>query len=295
MYAQDKSYDKTTWKKQVRDEFRKEILEYLKEEFVFYQIMIKSNDIEDFVEIHYRKIIGNVFAFEDQKGNKVLLYAERKNQNDRHDKSYTFDAKKDSHVDGDVLIIPIKDRDALYRIRNIELGYYDYLNPDIECKEYALVGYYKSKEHLEWIRENGIYNIPTKQRGQAVRLNDAHIFATYIILHNEELGNYVFRTIGETICKISKENLPKGTYTPKHDDYFVYEIDVDTQIDRQIEILINASRFKERLKHKKPIFIKIDVLRNLSKEVSIDDFRYKIEEETTFNSMVAEDSHTCDK
>ena len=289
MYAQDKSYDKTTWKKQVRDEFRKEILKYLKECFVFYQIMIKSDDIENFVERHYRKIIGKIFAFEDQKGNKVLLYAERINQNDKHDKRYTFDAKNDSHVDGDVLIIPTKNKDALYRIRNVVLGQDYYLNPDIECKEYALVGYYKNQEHLDWICKNGIYNIPAKQRYQEVRLSDAHIFATHLILHKEEPVNSVYRIVGDTICKISKENLPKGDYTPSHDDYYVYEFDADAKIDSLIKTLVNSKRFKDRLKQKKPIFIKMDILRELSKKVPIDTFRYEIEDESTFNSIVAEE------
>lgn len=70
MYAQNKAYNKTLWKQEVRKKVRSGILKYLRDNFKFYQIMIQDKDIEDFVERHYRKITGKVFAFEDILGKR---------------------------------------------------------------------------------------------------------------------------------------------------------------------------------------------------------------------------------
>ncbi|MBR6287445.1 MAG: hypothetical protein IKR18_10785 [Bacteroidaceae bacterium] len=290
MYAQNKSHNKATWKMQVREKFRKGILEFLNETFNFYQIIVKANEIEDFVDRHYRKVAGKVFSFEDESGQKVLLYAERKEQSSGKGESYSFDVNNDSHVEGNLLFIPTKDKVALYRVQNVTLGDSIFVDTDIKYQESALVGYYKSKEHLDWIMNNGIYNIPTKQRGVSVRVDNSKLYATHVILHNDELGNYVFRIVGETLLLMKKANLPQGDYSPNHDEYYIYKIDVEKEIDKPLEMLIASKRFQNKLKHRKPMAIKMEALRELSKVIPIDTLLYKFEEEETFSSMVAEDS-----
>lgn len=101
-----------------------------------------------------------------------------------------------------------------------------------------------------------------------------------MVLHNEEYGNYVFPIVGDTIYRIKKENLPIGEYIPGNNEYFIYEI------DEYLNVLVNSKRFEDKLK--KPITINFDRLKEMAKIVSIDKWQYKINEEDTFMSLVAE-------
>lgn len=288
MYAQNKSYNKTLWKQEVRKKVRSGILKYLKDNFKFYQIMIKDKEIEEFVERHYRKIIGKVFAFEDILGKKVLLYAERASQSDGNGKSYSYDENSDAHIEGNLLVIPTRNKASIYRVESINLAEDSYKDTSNLYPEVAVVGYYKDKAHLDWILANGIYNMRTVQRGKAVPLNNAKIYASHIVLHNEEYGNYVFPIVGDTIYRIKKENLPIGEYIPGNNEYFIYEIDTQSEIDEYLNVLVNSQRFEDKLKLKKPITINIDRLKEMAKIVSIDKWQYEINEEDTFISLVAE-------
>ena len=288
MYAQNKSYNKTLWKQEVRKKVRSGILKYLKDNFKFYQIMIKDKEIEEFVERHYRKIIGKVFAFEDILGKKVLLYAERASQSDGNGKSYSYDENSDAHIEGNLLVIPTRNKASIYRVESINLAEDSYKDTSNLYPKVAVVGYYKDKAHLDWILANGIYNMRTVQRGKAVPLNNAKIYASHIVLHNEEYGNYVFPIVGDTIYRIKKENLPIGEYIPGNNEYFIYEIDTQSEIDEYLNVLVNSQRFEDKLKLKKPITINIDRLKEMAKIVSIDKWQYEINEEDTFISLVAE-------
>ena len=124
MYSRNKSFDKAKWKKEVRERFRKGILDYLNDQFNFYQILIPEASIDDFAEKYYRKISGKVFSFEEMSHGRVLLYAERKSQIEGHGESYTFNSSRDTHVDvtSKSLIIPGKEREEHIDVRCILLG-----------------------------------------------------------------------------------------------------------------------------------------------------------------------------
>lgn len=48
----------------------------------------------------------------------------------------------------------------------------------------VLIGYYKSKEHLNWILENSLYNGRAGDRGGAIAVTKEIVTARYILLHN---------------------------------------------------------------------------------------------------------------
>lgn len=131
-YAQNKSYNKMAWKHKVRKEFRKKILEYLNNSFDFYQLMVPSNEVADFVDRHYRKLQGKVFSFEVVDNGRVLLYAERKEQNKHDDKAFKYDGKNDTHIEtsGDTswLKIPGRAGEVISKeVKNIILGTDNYI------------------------------------------------------------------------------------------------------------------------------------------------------------------------
>lgn len=124
MYSRNKSFDKAKWKKEVREQFRAGILDYLNDQFSFYQILIPESSIDDFAEKYYRKISGKVFSFEDLPYGRVILYAERKSQNEGHGESYTFNPYRDVHVDNALsqLIIPCKGSEERINVQSVKLG-----------------------------------------------------------------------------------------------------------------------------------------------------------------------------
>ena len=48
----------------------------------------------------------------------------------------------------------------------------------------VLIGYYKSKEHLDWIKNNWLYNGRAGERGGAIAISKEIVTARYILLHN---------------------------------------------------------------------------------------------------------------
>ena len=326
MYARNKSYDKAIWKREVRTKFREGILKYLNDQFVFYQIIIPEYSIDEFIERHYRKITGKVFSFEDTLKDRVLVYAERKTQIDGNGKSYKYDETKDAHVnvEDNILVIPGKGEDQLYKVVNIKLGEDYYRSPNrrvyipkaeyeisrrsngeyellpnsedgyqfgiVPSEEYALVGYYKSKEQLNWIRTNMIYNIRAQRRSKYVKMSEAEMNANYLILHNKELKTVIYAVKPVSPYLLSKEELPRSNgYEPHHNYYMVYEIEEKAESDNLLDILVQTQKFIDFTESKSPLAFKMSAIRKHAEIIPLPNLRYKFEEEDTFISMVAED------
>ena len=325
MYARNKSYDKAIWKREVRTKFREGILKYLNDQFVFYQIIIPEYSIDEFIERHYRKITGKVFSFEDTLKDRVLVYAERKTQIDGNGKSYKYDETKDAHVnvEDNILVIPGKGEDQLYKVVNIKLGEDYYRSPNrrvyipkaeyeiskrsngeyellpnsedgyqfgiVPSEEYALVGYYRSIEQLYWIRTNMIYNIRAQRRSKYVKMSEAEMNAKYLILHNKELKTVIYAVKPVSPYLLSKEELPRSNgYEPDHNYYMVYEIEKAESVNL-LNILVKTQKFMDFTKSKSPLAFKMSAIRKLAEINPLTNLRYKFEEEDTFISMVAED------
>lgn len=301
MYAQNKSGAKATWKEEVRQKFREKALKIINKNFVFYQIIIPSDTIESFVEKHFRKIIGKVFSFTDADNNRVLLYAERNGQKDGNGKSFKYTDETCSHVDEGTFYIPTDKGFDLYRVTKLNaLGKSKYQNTDerIEKINRAIVGYFRDEDHLAWIKKYGIYNLPAVNRyKQPIRLKDERLFASCLILHNEELGNCVFNIVG-TFRKVKKADLPQDTYAPtSFDEYYICNIDVNQKNDEVIEAFANSNLCQKELK-KSPFTVSLSRLQQvadkaieeapLAKITPIDALRYKLEDEAVFYSLVAE-------
>ena len=324
MYAQNKSYNKILWKNEVRDKFRKGILEYLNKEFQFYQILVPEYAIEDFMELHYRRIVGKVFSFEDEYQERILVYAERRSQPDGNGKSYSYSKERDAHVDGDKLVIPGKFRDFAYQIVNVQLGTDSYQTPNrriyspntnyeirakngsyelipietdayslgnVEREEYVLVGYVRSEEQWNWIKTHCIYNIRAKRRSPYVKMSKAEIYASYLILHNENLGDIIYKVKGFMPFLLAKDELPKSDgYIPTHDFYIVYEIDNKAVDDSLLKILTQTKCFTNFTASKTPIAFKMSASRKQAQVIPLLPLKDTLEDKSTFISLVADDS-----
>lgn len=287
-YAMNRSSNKAIWKETVRDKFRKGILEFLNQEFEFYQVHLPTKKVKKFIRKHFYELEGKVFSFSTQNDMKVLIYAQKRDNNDDAHKWFTRDDDETNIIDGHLLDVPYGNEHCLYKVEDIVLGETQYKDIDKLYTEFALVGYYKNQEHLDWILDNGIYNIPTEQRGKKANLNNK-LTATYLILHNETLGNYLLKIVNDTISYIKREHLPEGEYKPGHKDYYIYHVSEDRTENKLLKTLIDSEIFQSRLEEKIPTTINLKRLYSLAEEVPQERLRYTLNDESIFSLMVAED------
>ena len=284
-----------------------------------------NNSIDDFIERHYRKITGKVFSFENTMQDRVLVYAERKTQPDGNGKSYTYDESKDAHIDKDdmILIIPGKAKEQLYKVVNIKLGEDHYRSTNrrvylpkteyeiarrdngeyellpksderfkfgiMPTEEFALVGYYRSIEHLNWIRTNMIYNILAQRRSKYVKMSESEMNANYLILHNKDHGTYIYAVKPTSPYLLSKEELPHSDgYHPHHSYYMIYEIEKIS--NNLLDILVQTQKFINFTESKSPLAFKMSAIQRLAQIIPLQKLKYSFEDDKTFISMVADDS-----
>lgn len=93
---------------------------------------------------------------------------------------------------------------------------------------YVLVGYCKSKEHLDWYIKNGLYNARTESRRGSLKLGIGESTAKYLLLHIEDgiITNLLFRVTDEGPQVFSSTKLSELGYptVPSQPFYLTYKI-----------------------------------------------------------------------
>lgn len=107
----------------------------------------------------------------------------------------------------------------------------DKLNPN---DTFVLVGFYKSKEQLDWILKNNLYNFRTGTDKGSLPLSKDNIRAKFLILHgvDELITNRIFQlnTFGPKILS-QNDLIKKGYPSPKGELYLVYKIEKEVSSD----------------------------------------------------------------
>jgi len=134
-----------------------------------------------------------------------------------------YDIHKEEKKDTNILNEPMPEY--------LDLAKKEKLIPD---ETFVLVGYYKSKEQLNWILKNNLYNFRTGTDKGSLPLSNENVNAKFLLLHgkNELIANKIFqlKTNGPKI--FSKENLiSKGYPDPSGELYLVYEIEKEASHD----------------------------------------------------------------
>lgn len=107
------------------------------------------------------------------------------------------------------------------------------LNPN---ETFIIIGYYKSKEQLNWILKHNLYNFRTGTDKGSLYLAKENISAKYLILHSRDelIINKIFQLNNSGPKIFSKNDLIKKGYpNPKGDLYLVYEIEKDVSEEFQ--------------------------------------------------------------
>jgi len=122
---------------------------------------------------------------------------------------------------------------------------------------FVIVGFYKSKEQLDWILKNKLYNFRTGTDKGSLPLSNENVNAKYLILHGSEelITNKIFQLNSSGPKILSQNNLiQKGYPNPKGELYLVYEIEKEVSQDFQnISIDVrNLSKFESHRNSAKP-------------------------------------------
>jgi hypothetical protein len=143
----------------------------------------------------------------------------------------------------------------------------EYINNSILIpnETFVLVGYYKSREQLNWIIKNKNYNFRTGTNKGSLNLNESIINAKYLILHGEkELVSDKIYQLSETGIKIfSKLDMIKKEYpNPNGELYLIFEIEKDVSNEfNNIQIdLRKIPDFKSNRNSAKPYIISLTQL-----------------------------------
>lgn len=105
------------------------------------------------------------------------------------------------------------------------------LNPN---DTFVLVGFYKSKEQLDWILKTNLYNFRTGTDIGSLPLSKENINAKYLILHgiDELVTNRIFQLNSAGPKILSQNDLLRKAYpNPKGELYLVYKIEKEVSAD----------------------------------------------------------------
>jgi len=117
---------------------------------------------------------------------------------------------------------------------------------------FVIVGFYKSKEQLDWILKNNLYNFRTGTDKGSLSLSNENVNAKYLILHgsDEQITNKIFQLNSSGPKILSQNNLiQKGYPNPKGELYLVYEIENDVSQDFQ-KISIDVRKLSKFESHR---------------------------------------------
>ena len=115
----------------------------------------------------------------------------------------------------------------------------------IPDETYVLVGFYKSDEHLEWIKKSGTYNFRTDTRSGSIILDKYKVSAKFLLLHKkgDETSGKLFRIIEDGAKVYSPKKMEKLKYpSEKYEDHYLI-LHIDKEIPSELKGL--QWRFKK--------------------------------------------------
>ena len=181
LYARNKQSEKAVWKDEVRREFRKNIQDVLATQYQFYPMRSKGVVPEDYVQTHFKQLIGKVFTPFDDKEILTLALQNPKT---------IADATKRTAMEAEhAQLLAMLEKDFTIQ-DNYTLGQQPQLPPRaaIQCSsvDTILIGYYKNDQHKKWILEKRLYNARLGDAKGSVDVTPQLLSAKYILLHGKE-------------------------------------------------------------------------------------------------------------
>jgi hypothetical protein len=246
LYAQSNEGLKEEFREKTKEKFRENILEYLNKSYQFFSLQLKPNvdhtegdevgtldGMHRAINKHFRGSIGKTFRpYSDEK----FMYVGLDDQDKFYDENHAILAE----LSQDFIIRhytlntnPTDELNKLYELeKELDRGVTDgnFIQLEELANEVFLIGGWRTtKKQLEWIQNNGVYNIRKRKRGfersGAQGVDGDVVTAKYLLLYEigDEAYRYdVYRIDGHKVC--NEGQMRKMGYDNPEGDYFVYDI-----------------------------------------------------------------------
>ena len=276
LYARNRSGEKATWRRKVRDLFRDEIRKVLTKKFDFFAMKSIGNPVagEQYIKEHFKELQGKLYRpYGDQHIYALAL--------EKHDGADTTDS------DAYLLLR------TLFEITKVELGdnpkeelekrvtKYQQAHPytptptqwlpEYHLERYAddriLIGAYHDQEHWDWItgkndRGTLIYNVrlDKTRAGAQVKSKLKEMKVKFALLYQEgkEANGYHVFKIHDTAV-MDEERMRQAQYPrPPHGPYFIFRFDEEISVGNfDLNRLISERRISQRdsFEEGAPIFL----------------------------------------
>ena len=262
LYARNKSGEKSAWKKEVRDIFRREIRNVLQQKFDFYAMKSKGNTLagEQFIIDHFKELQGKLYRPYGDRNLYALALEKHEGKDTKDSETYHllsefFEIK--CVTLGENPKTQLEQQVEKYQTEHPYSPVPENWLPDYHVEryldDYFVVGMYHNQEHWDWItgkndRGSLIYNVrldPNRQ-GSIPKSRIRKMRPKFAILyeegHEQDNNYHVFRI--HDFAEMSEERMRQARYPgePKG-DYFVFRFDEEVSIGRfDIHRLISTHR-----------------------------------------------------
>lgn len=253
LYARNKSNEKAQWKEHVRKIFRDEIRSVIQREFKIYAMRARLGvDGEQYLRQHFYEFNGRVFQPYGDERSMFFAYArpakdleKTKGQYEELSKYFIIQPCNMGQDPQNVLKTDIE-QELKQPVVMPQWLTIHYLERDMNRG--VLVGYYKNKEHLQWILGNNdkgslIYNVRLKLKSDEETRDGAHTEGFYkkkniqfVILYTdgvETTGEYRVFHVKDMAGRVTEERMIKTGYPlDVNGNYTFFRFDEEVSIGR---------------------------------------------------------------
>lgn len=273
LYGRNHSASKALWRNKVRQMFRKEIQQMLKENFEFYAMTAKSDVNPDvYIKENFQSLLGKVYhPFDNREGSDQQYFslALRKPEKESdatirakvasENEAVMFELKNAFYIakcplDVDPRTLP-EDKMPIVEPRPHDVIPKQFLTMhylENYPKATFLIGIVNGYEHLNWIfsrnggKRDDAYNVRLGKdvHGGVVKSRDYVKHAKFVILYMDgEKKVYKAFRVKNTGELTHEQMISQGYLNPRHDRYFCYFFDEEITLGEfDIETIIEAEK-----------------------------------------------------
>ena len=265
LYARNRSNEKAQWKAHVRRMFRDEIREVIQNKYKIYAMRARLGvDGSLYLQQHFYELNGRVFQPYGEERRMYFAYArpvenlgDTQRQFDDLSRYFIID-ECGMGKDPECVLKPAIKQELQQPVALPQWLTLHYLERYTD--KGILVGYYKDKEHLQWILGNNdkgslVYNVRLQLQGEEPRVG-AHSAGFYnkrnvqfVILYTdgvEQTGEYRVFHVKDTASKVTEERMRSAWYPFEvKGPHFFFRFDEEVTIGRlRMPALMGALKIK---------------------------------------------------
>lgn len=227
LYARDDRSQKNKWKQKVRSMFRKEIQEWLQQDYSFYAMRAKVHiNGEEYIKQHFKELIGKVYTpYTDETVYSLAL--DRNPENIETNQELIEMLRTAFYVEECRLgqdpneVLPDVQPIVEYNADNTDLAL---------CIVKEGVSFDNA---ISTLKRNGTVGIALQMNGATLTLVEGFTKARYLLIHNKSNRYELFLFDGTGPALVPKSKMQDDVITTKKDAdlYLTYKVKTDVAVD----------------------------------------------------------------